>query len=160
MSALARYRKPGGFKQLLTLVETSVPSKQKTLMGIVEKEDPRWAKEIQKRLLTFEKILSWPPETVEKVFSFVPQSTWMQALFSMDEARRREVLQSVIQFHGATAQRQIQDNFSILSPSPGEIQAAQLIVIKKLRELQASGEFRPERFDQDLSLEGLDRFVI
>lgn len=68
MSILARYRKPGGFRQLLQLIETSQPAKQEKLLEVVEKEDPRWAEMIREKKITPEMVLSWEPDHLVVIF--------------------------------------------------------------------------------------------
>ena len=68
MSILARYRKPGGFVQLLKLIETSQPPKQEKLLEAVEKEDAEWAQLIRVKKLTPDMVLSWEPETLTLIF--------------------------------------------------------------------------------------------
>ncbi|MEM7645745.1 MAG: hypothetical protein AAF203_02445 [Pseudomonadota bacterium] len=59
MSVLARYRKPGGFRQLLQLIETSQPAKQAKLIEVIQREDPHWARLIEKKKITCEMVLKW-----------------------------------------------------------------------------------------------------
>ena len=68
MSVLARYRKPGGFKQLLQLIETSQPLKQEKLLEVVEKEDPTWADRIRAKKITPEMVLSWNNDALVTIF--------------------------------------------------------------------------------------------
>lgn len=62
MSILARYRKPGGFRQLLQLIETSQPIKQAKLLEVVEKEDPQWANLIRTKKIDASMVLKWDLE--------------------------------------------------------------------------------------------------
>ena len=57
---LSRFRKPGGFMQLLALIESCDPSKQKNLLSLVGPEDPGWAHLLKVKALTFDRIRSWP----------------------------------------------------------------------------------------------------
>ncbi len=66
-SILSRYRKPGGFRQLLLLIETSVPAKQETLLKAVEKEDPSWAQLLRDKKITAEMVLSWDVEHLSTI---------------------------------------------------------------------------------------------
>lgn len=68
MSVLARYRKPGGFRQLLLLIETSQPVKQEKLLEVVAKEDPDWAELLRQKKIDAEMILSWDPSHLVVVF--------------------------------------------------------------------------------------------
>ena len=74
MSILARYRKPGGFRQLLQLIETSQPVKQAKLLDVVEKEDPSWADLIRQKKLSPEMVLTWDLDHLTTIFeSMVPR---------------------------------------------------------------------------------------
>lgn len=64
MSILARYRKHGGFKQLLKLIETSTSEKREKLLTVIEKEDAHWATEIRAKALSVDRIFSWKSETL------------------------------------------------------------------------------------------------
>lgn len=160
MSTLARYRKPGGFKQLIVLVETSARAKRDQIMSIVTKENPHWASELNKRCLSMDKVLSWPVETVEKILQTIPEQTWPKALFHLEPDVRLKKFKELIQFHPIHKQTQLVDYFSSLKPSVGEIDAAHIHIYKKIREMQASGDFRPERIDPNLVMAGLERMVI
>ena len=160
MSTLKRYRKAGGFKQLLNLIESSTSAKKEQLLKLISVEDKRWAAEIEKRMLTLTKVLSWKLEAIEKVLLLIPEQTWPKALFHLPEAERQKWFVDLIKFQPQNKQKQLQDYFSSLKPSSGEVEAAQLLIIKKIREMQLAGDFRPEHFDPNLSLEGLDRVLI
>ena len=160
MSSLARYKKPGGFKSLLMLIESSNQKKKDQLLGIVEQEDPRWAKEIRDRMLTIDKVLAWDGETIEKVVGTLPANSWVTALFHLEEGPRKEQIENITKFMGSTRQREVLDSAGELTPSPGEVEAAQLLIIKKVRDMQAAGEFRPEQYDPLLTLSELDQLVM
>lgn len=68
MSILARYKKPGGFKQLLQLIETSQPVKQAKLLEAIANEDPGWADLIQEKKITAEMVLQWDPNHLVVIF--------------------------------------------------------------------------------------------
>lgn len=160
MSMLKRYRKAGGFKQILNLIETSTSVKQEQLLKLIAVEDKRWASEIEKRMLTFTKILSWNPEAVEKILSQIPEQTWPKALFHLPEAERQQRFGELIKFQPQNRQKQLQDYFGGMKPSAGEIEAAQLLIVKKVRDMQAAGDFRPEQFDPNLALDGVDKVLV
>ena len=61
MSMIDRYRKKGGFVQLLNLIETMGKDKQEKFLKMIGDESPNWSVEIRKRLLSIDKILSWNP---------------------------------------------------------------------------------------------------
>lgn len=160
MSTIARYRKPGGFKQLLLLIEASGRKKQDQLLSIVRKENPLWADALCERLLTIDKVFSWSGEAIEKVISNIPEQTWVQAFFHLPESERSEMLGKVTQFLSNAKQRQIHDLLQVSQPSAGEVEAAQLMIIKKVRDLQAAKDFRPQDIDPRLALDDLENDVM
>lgn len=59
MSMLNRFRKKGGFHQLLLLLESCDPTKQKNLLSLVAQEDPGWAYLFKVKTITFEKLIGF-----------------------------------------------------------------------------------------------------
>lgn len=129
-------------------------------MKIIGNEDKNWSAELTKRMLTAEKVFSWGAEAIEKILSQIPEQTWPKALFHLSEPDRMKLFNDLIKFHPVSKQKQMLEYIGSLKPAPGEIDAAHVFIFKKIRELQASGDFRPERFDPNLSMDGVDRLMI
>ena len=85
MSTLSRFRKPGGFQQLLMLIETCDPDKQKSLMHLIGTEDPGWAHLVKIKALTFERIMTWPTEILMEITPHLQDHT-IAMIFRMAEA--------------------------------------------------------------------------
>jgi len=62
MSVLDRYKKPGGFIQLLTLLETCGVTKKEKFLQMISDENLEWFNALKSRILTMEIILNWPQE--------------------------------------------------------------------------------------------------
>ncbi|MFN9067220.1 MAG: hypothetical protein ACK5V3_08325, partial [Bdellovibrionales bacterium] len=69
MGMLDRYKKKGGFIQLLQLIETSSKSKQDQFLGLIAQESPNWENEIRKKMITLDKVLEWNPVYLSEIFS-------------------------------------------------------------------------------------------
>lgn len=69
MSMLDRYKKPGGFIQLLTLLETCGGAKREKFLHIISEENTHWFEALKPRILTIELILDWPQEVVTELTS-------------------------------------------------------------------------------------------
>lgn len=67
MSMLSRYKKEGGFSQLVELIETCEPKKQQNFLKVIETEDLNWARAIKLKMLTMKKIFAFGSEILEKV---------------------------------------------------------------------------------------------
>ena len=85
MSMLSRYRKSGGFKQLLMLIETCGKQKQENFLKLIEAEDAKWAQAVKTKMLSMEKILSWDAEVLAEIFSRVQDLTMATAMHGLTE---------------------------------------------------------------------------
>ena len=59
MAMLDRYKKTGGFNQLLTLLETCGPQKKVKFLEIIRLEDPRWADALEAKMIDLKRFLKW-----------------------------------------------------------------------------------------------------
>ena len=148
MGLLDRYRKKDGFKQLLYLIETCNPQKKTQFMNIVKTEDPKWADLISKKMLTIEVIFSWSAEVLGEFTVEIPPRTLAIAA----KKPGKDALMKAIATLPHLKQREIEEMFNSLSPSPNEIYAAGIKVIEKVRQLTDSGKIRFDRFAPDLVL--------
>ncbi len=165
MSLLARFRKPGGFQQLRTLIETCEPTKQKALLQLIASEDPGWAHLVQVKTLSFSRILSWPVEilmeltpplpdlalaTIYKMaeeLSKSPQSS--QSRSSSEAPLHEKWLQSL----PAIKAREVHLLSTNINFAAGDQMAAAIRLIQTARELEAKGQIRVSQFDPTLELD-------
>ena len=105
MGMLDRYKKSGGFIQLLILIESSSKQKQEQFFNIIGQENPAWEAEIQKKSLNLEKILSWNTIYISEIFSRVQPLTVAVALRSLSQ----EQVDKVMGCFNHSEQRKIQN---------------------------------------------------
>lgn len=67
MSVLDRYKKPGGFIQLLTLLETCGNAKKEKFLQMIYDENEDWFNALKSRILTIETVISWPQEILTEL---------------------------------------------------------------------------------------------
>lgn len=72
MSMISRYKRSGGFVQLLSLIETSSQTKKDRFLEIIRSESVAWADAIEKHSISLERIFSWSDDTVVEVFKSLP----------------------------------------------------------------------------------------
>lgn len=101
---LDRYKKTGGFLQLLNLLETSGPQKQERFLEIVRQEDPRWADTLTAKMIDLNRILTWSDSAISEVtgamldinlaaiLSWVTPEQRERLLGTMGNIKRRKVL--------------------------------------------------------------------
>jgi flagellar motor switch protein FliG len=149
MSILARYRKPGGFKQLLLLIETSQPVKQEKLLEVVEKEDPVWAKLLRDKKINSEIILKWNIDHLATIFeNMVPRMAAMIIKSIGDEA-----ILEYRQMFSLEKYKDIKEHIDTLSKlSSSEIFASQNHLIETVRYLDEEKKINLRLIDASLDL--------
>jgi len=148
MSMLARYKKPGGFGQLVMLIEGCNLKKQEQLMGLIKKEDEAWHMRIQEKMLTREKLLAAPPEVTNEIFSRVPDKVLTYALHAMTPAQREQILSTFNHFKKKT----ISESIGGTTPSAADIVAAYLHIFKIVRGLEKDRVVNFDKFYPVVSL--------
>lgn len=143
MGHLDRYKKSGGFLQLLLLIESFAPQKQEKFLSLIESENVAWSQTLKEKLLTFERIIGWPPATVAEILPHLQPNIVGMMMHGLAEADRERVL-SVLP---AGEKRRILQEFEIQKPTPNEIAATKMKLIEKVRKLISEGGLRIEAID-------------
>jgi len=149
MAMLDRYRKSGGFIQLLTLLETCGPAKQERFLEIIRSEDARWADAIRSRMLDMDKIYGWNQETLAEVIGTLQDLTVVVALRAASQETRAKIEATF----SHSRKRKIDDLFEITTPSPQEIAATHMKIIETVRKMAHEGLLRFEKIDPSLMVE-------
>lgn len=148
MSMLDRYKKKGGFIQLLILIETSSKSKQEQFLNLIAQENPHWEETIKKKTITLDRILSWDQTYVGEILSRVQPLTVAVAFRGFPQDK----LDFIFSCFSSTDKRKIQNLISETQPSPGEILTCGMKVITEVRELMKTGVLKMEKIDPDLMI--------
>lgn len=149
MSMLDRYRKPGGFYQLLALVETCGLQKQEKFLEIIRAEDPRWADALRTKMIDINRIYSWNDETIAEIVGTLQDLTLAVALHAASPEVRARILKLLS--HGR--KRKIDDLFGTAKPSPSEVAAMHVKILETVRKMAHDGFLRFEKFDAPLAIE-------
>ena len=149
MSFLGKFRMTGGFKQLVRLVELSEPAKQDSLIQMVGAEDPGWAHLLKLKILTPQRIFSWPSDILMKVFS--PFSPEVLAAFYINcpEDLRGHIA-------GALTSRLFHEVQVIVDrrpPKEEEYLAARMKLLQTVREMEYLGMIDLANFDPALKID-------
>ncbi len=149
MSMLSRYRKSGGFKQLLMLIETCGKQKQENFLKLIEAEDAKWAEAVKTKMLSIPKILAWDAEVLAEIFSRVQELTLATAMHGFTEEEWKKISSTF----SHSQIRKLEDLKSEKEPNPAEITAAYLKILTDVRQLIADGHIRIEKFAPELVVE-------
>ena len=146
MSMLYRYRKSGGFVQLLNLIETSGPQKQTKFLELVREEDPRWADAIVEKTLSIQKICGWSNEALMEVVANLQPLALSVMLHGLETEVREKILAAM----SNSARRNVMDSFNASKPTPAEISTTFGRVITEVRKMIGDGRLRMDKIDPTL----------
>lgn len=146
MSMLDRYRKTGGFYQLLSLVETCGAAKQEKFLELIKAEDSRWADAVKAKMLDVTRIYAWSDETLAEIVGTLQDLTLAIALHAATEPLRARLCKSIS--HGR--KRKIDDLFESNKPTPSEIASTHMKIIETVRKMVHDGYLRLDKVDPSL----------
>jgi hypothetical protein len=149
MGMLDRYKKKGGFIQLLNLIETSAGKKQEQFLGLISQESPAWEQELKTKRLNVARILSWPEDVLSEVISRIQPLTLCVTLHGRAGTEVERVLAPL----PPITKRKLIDQMSELNPSPAERQTCEMKLIAEVRSIVALGVIKFEKFDGDLFID-------
>lgn len=146
---LDRYRKPGGFLQLLNLIETCGQTKQEKFLEMIRLEDARWAEMLIKKMLTMKIILSWSPETLAEVFGNLNDLTIAVILHGLAPADKEKVYKTF----SSSKKRKVESQTETHQPTPAEISTMFMKVLAEVRKMISDGRLRMDKIDPNLVIE-------
>jgi flagellar motor switch protein FliG len=153
---LGRFRKPGGFQQLLSLMESCDQQKRQNLLQLVGTEDPGWAYLVKAKSLSFERILSWPVDVLMEITPYLPDRILVTA-YHMAEALSKKNFSDCherwLQSLPVMKAKEIYNLAQSSSINPIEHHATAVKIIQTVRELEAKGQIRFSNFDPALEID-------
>lgn len=148
MGMLDRYKKKGGFIQLLNLLETSNKAKQDQFLNLIQQENSHWELALKKRILNIDKVTSWEKSTLSEIISRIQPLTLAVALRHYSEEKKTEILNVLSQ----SEQRKIQNLVSETNPTPAEIATCIAKIISEVRSLIQQGIIKLEKIDPEIAI--------
>lgn len=149
MSMLDRYKKAGGFVQLLNLIETCGPAKKEKFLEMIKSEDPLWCDEIQKKMLDIHKVMNWPQEALAEIVPLIPEPVWGGLMHGLQPAEI-EKLRSVMNH---SLRRKVDDHFGTSKPTPPELSSLMVRVLTDVRNLITQNKLHVKKFAPELFIE-------
>lgn len=146
MGMVDRYKKSGGFVQLLQVMETCGAKKREQFLSIITEESPSWAEALNQKLLTYDKIISWKPEVILEIIASVNMLSFSTALKGLSPQGLADFLNKLSHQDKARLERSLQD----INPSPAEISSSQMKVISETRTLLSTGSIKADKVDPKL----------
>ncbi|MGZ3746682.1 MAG: FliG C-terminal domain-containing protein [Pseudobdellovibrionaceae bacterium] len=149
MSMLDRYKKKSGFIQLLNLIETSGGKKQEHFLGLINQESAAWEQELRRKMLTVDRIFSWPEDIMAEILTRIQPLTLCVSL----HGRSTELIEKILAPLPPITKRKILSQIAELNPNPSEKMTCEMKLITEVRAVAAAGYIKFEKFDSDLFIE-------
>lgn len=146
---LDRYRKSGGFVQLVNLIETCGKEKQEKLLLTIRAEDPAWEEKIRAKLLSVQRVLSWNPIYVGEIVARMPAINVATMLHGLPKEKWDVLLGTMTQL----GRKQIEENSGNSKPSCADIATSMAKFLSEARQAILAGTLRLEKVDPDLAIE-------
>jgi hypothetical protein len=146
MGMLDRYKKKGGFVQLLNLIETTGKEKAEKFLKLIAEENPVWEAEIRKKVLTLDRMTTWNQTYLMEVLPHLTPNVVATAIFSMPP-EKQQIFLGAMPF---SERRKAEDIMKETKPNAGEIAACQMKLLNEVRNMVAQGHLKFEKVDPDL----------
>lgn len=146
---LDRYRKAGGFVQLVSLIETCGKEKQEKLLATVRTEDPAWEEMIRSKLLTVQRVLGWNPIYVGEIVARLPTINLSTMLHGIPREKWDVLLGTMTQI----GRKQIVEAVENSKPSPADISASLAKFLNETRQAAVLGTIKLDKVDPGLIIE-------
>lgn len=149
MSVLDRYKKPGGFIQLLTLLETCGAAKKEKFLQMIYDESQDWFNALKTRILTIEIVISWPQEFLTELTTRTQPITLAAIAKGPFSSEQIQKLQQGLS-HGQLAKlRELSENKNF---SPNEINSSIEKFLGEVRTHIHHGVIKLDKFAPELSV--------
>lgn len=143
MAMLDRYKKTGGFNQLLSLLETcGVPKRQKFL-EIIRQEDARWADALVAKMVDLPRFLAWPDAAIAEVTGAMLEINVASVISSLEEAQQTRLMATLPHIK----RRKVEDLLMTQKSSPGEVATSLNKMFETIRKLASDGILRLDKID-------------
>ncbi len=149
MGMLDRYRKSGGFIQLVMLLETCGPAKQEKFLELVRQEAPNWADEIKTKMIDINRVYSWNDEALAEIVGTLQDLCLAVAIHAAVEPMKSRLLGMLS--HGR--KRKIDDLLGRTPPTPAEISTMHMKIVETVRKMANDGFLRFDKVDPTLIIE-------
>lgn len=143
---LDRYKKKGGFVQLVILIETSGKQKQEQFLALIGQESKNWEESLRKYMFSIERIFGWKVQYRAEIFSRIQPLTLATVLHGMSN----DQLESTLACISISEKRKILGIISERNPTLPEKLSCVLKIISEVRAFATSGLIKLEKVDPEM----------
>lgn len=151
MAMLDRYKKTGGFNQLLTLLETCGAQKQQKFLEIIRQEDPRWADALIAKMIDIKRFLSWNDAAIAEVTGAMVELNMAMVISSLAPDQQTRLLETLPHIKRRKVQEHLDGS---QKPTAGEVATSMNKLYETIRRLSQEGVLRLDKVDPVLFVDG------
>lgn len=148
MGMLDRYKKKGGFVQLLSLLETFGKEKQEKFFKMIEEEDLMWARAVRAKTLTVSKVLGWDDNTIAEIMGSLNDLTVAILTVGVDEKTKERMYKMM----DNGRKRKIDFILTEKKPNAAEVTSTFMQMITEVRKMIQEGYLRLDKIDPELHI--------
>ena len=115
---------------------------------MIEQESPAWGKTLREKMITFDRIFSWPEQVIVEIFKNLQPKTMAFAIHGLKEDQKAKVMQ----YFSLSEKRRLNDMLGESNPKPEEIASTLVKVIEQTRKMLKNRELHPDKFDDKLHI--------
>lgn len=149
MSTLDRYKKKGGFVQLLAVLEGSTQQKRDQFFGLIGQESKLWEDTLRKKMVSLDKILAWPPEHITDVFVNLPHLTTAMVFHGYPQDK----IDFYLKYFSPADKRKVMELMKEKAPTAGEKAACVGRVLADVRQQISKGTLKVEKWDPEMAID-------
>lgn len=137
----------GGVPALVSILNNADRAAEKQILADLEASDPDLAEEIRNQLFVFDDVVGLDDRTLQRVLRNIVPKDLAVALKGVEETVREKFLRNLSE----RAAQDLVEEIEILGPTRlSAVEAAQMQLVKTVREMEAAGEVVLARGDDDL----------
>ena len=146
MGMIDRYKKQGGFLQLVQLIETTGSPKREQFLKIIGQEAPNWEAAVKQKMISLERMTTWNASYLMEFIPQIPHMAIACGIYPFPEDKRTIFLSAL----GFGDRKKVEGILKEHKPNSGEIASSQMKIIGEVRKLAATGKIKFEKFDPEL----------
>ena len=136
----------GGLSSVIAILNQTERSSEKQILADLEETDPELAEAIRNEMFVFDDVVNLDDRTLQRVLRQVAPKDLAVALKGVSDLVREKFLRNLSE----RAAEDLTDEIELLGPTRlSQVEAAQMRVVRQVRELEAQGEIMLSRGDDE-----------
>jgi hypothetical protein len=148
MSLLERYKKSGGFLQLLNLLETCSQQKRDKFLSMIKEENPIWEAALRPRILNIDRVFNWTPAILGEILTRL-QSIHIAGLYSTSDKERQNLIMNSLSF---SQNNQVKQFLDVQKFTSAEVGVSIEKFLNETRSLIGQGVIKLDKIDPEMEV--------